>query len=1005
MCFFVFPAMAQNTSVSGQVTDSKDGSPLIGASVAAKGSTVGTITDVNGNFKLTVPSGATTLVVSYIGYNSKEFPIAASPMNLSLDPLSTSLNEVLVVGYGTVRKKDATGAVEKVTSDDFVQGVTTNPLQQLQGKASGVVITTTSGDPNDGPTVRVRGTSSLSGGNDPLYVIDGVAGADIRSVSPDDIESFDILKDASAAAIYGSRAGGGVILVTTKKGKAGRAQVSFNTYVASESSLRVPKFMDRTQYLAAYESFYGNSMPTGTSTTSDQGANTDWFKELTRTAFTHNENLAISGGTEKGHYRGSVTYNDQQGIAINSGRKDLNGRFNLDQKTLDDKLLITMNLSASQSNIKNTDKNAFLNAAAVPSVIGVYDPVNKGYYQYINNTQENNPVPQLVYLTNVGTTNRLVGNLHLDYSITKELTFSPFANASRGTYITNIYYPPASALSPVGGLVNAVGDQFGYTPQLSTHGDLDKGESDYTNKTYGATLSYKAVFGKSRVNALAGYEYNSFNNVGFRVGAHDFNDINLPDENIGAANSISTKDIASYNNGYELKSWFGRLEYNWNDKYYLTGNVRYDWSNKLGLNNQSGVFPSVDAAWAISSEDFMKDIKWISSLKLRGGYGEIGNQDAIDAYQSQFLFTSGSPYYNGSLGSFVSSSVPRQNANPDLRWQVENTTDIGIDFSLFDGRLTGGIDWYSKITNHLLYTYSVPTGSTFFVNTIVANIGKMSNKGFEVDLNYRVVDNSKFKWTASGNFSLNRNKIVTLSGTFDNLSFNVTQANVGSTSGLGISGAISQIGYLKVGYPIGTLLLPEYAGIDGDGNQMFWHYNSDGSRTAVTDVSKLNYADDGSTQDRKFYTTDPKFTYSINNSFSYGKFDLNIFLRGQYGSHGFNETYMDYTSLAKLGTYGVLADATKYGIKSSSEPSTFWLQGTSFLKVQSATLGYNFALKDNRYIDKLHIYVAGNNLYTFTGYKGPDPELATADGNAGIDIRQFYPRARQLSFGVQLLLK
>ncbi|MDB5121955.1 MAG: SusC/RagA family TonB-linked outer membrane protein [Mucilaginibacter sp.] len=1006
ICFFALPVMAQNKVVTGKVTDSKDGSPLIGASVAAKGSNIGAITDVNGGFRLSVPASETTLVVTYIGYVRKEVAITSSTLTISLDPNNNSLSEVLVVGYGTVRKKDATGAVVKVNSEDFVSGVTTNPLEQLQGKVPGVVITTTSGDPNSTPTVRIRGTASLSGGNDPLYVIDGVAGADIRGVSPDDIESFVVEKDASAAAIYGSRAAGGVILVTTKTGKAGKQQVSFNSYVATESVEHLVKFMDRTQYLSAYQSFYGHAMPTGTTTTSDQGANTDWFKQLLRNAFTHNENLALSGGTDKSHYRASVTYTDQQGIVIKHERKDLYGRFNFDQRTLNDKLLITINVTGSQTNTNNPDYNAFLNAAAVPSVIGVFDPVNPGYYQYINNTQENNPVPQLVYVTNLSAQNRVAGNLRFDYTLAKGLTLSPYANASRGTNVTNIYYPPANALSPVGGLLNAVGDQFGYVPQLSSHGDVDKGESDFTNKTYGTTLDYKGTFGKSRLGLLGGYEFNSFNYMGFRVGAHDFNDINLPNENIGAANSISSKDVFSYDNGYKLNSWFARAEYNFDNKYYITGNVRYDNSNKLGLNNQAGVFPSVDAAWVISNENFMKDVRWITSLKLRGGYGQIGNQDAINPYLSQFLFNSnGAKYYDGTSQTFLPSGQPAQNANPDLRWEVKSTTNIAADFSLFNGRLNGSIDVYTGITNHLLYQYAVPTGSTFFVNFITANIGSLSNKGIEASLNYNVVRSRDFSWTAGVNFNVNRNKIVTLSGTFAGLNFNVTQAQVGSTGGLGISGSISQIGYLKVGYPIGTLLLPEYAGQDASGNQLFWHYNADGSRTAVSDVSKLVYADDGSTQDRKFYTTDPKFYYSINNTFSYKAFDLNIFMRGQYGSHGFNESYMDYTSLQKLGTYSVLADATKYGIKSSSEPSTYWLQGTSFLKVQSVSLGYNFKIVDSRYIDKLHIYVAGNNLYTFTSYKGIDPELTTAGGQTGIDQRVLYPRARQVSFGVNLTIK
>src|ERR1700744_3949348 len=354
LCVFALPVMAQNVVVTGKVTDSKDGSPLPGVSIVGTGSPVGTVTDVNGLFRLSVPSSVTSISVSFVGYNKKDVPLTGGPLNISLDASSTSLNEVLVVGYGTVRKKDATGAVVKVSSGDFVQGVTTNPLQQLQGKASGVVIASTSGDPNDNPVVRIRGTVSLSGGNDPLYVIDGVIGADIRSVSPNDIESFDVLKDASAAAIFGSRAAGGVIIVTTKSGKAGKAQVSVNSYIASESPEKLPDFMNRTQYLAAYQQFYGSAMPAfnpaSPSTTSDQGANTNWFKELTRTGITHNENVALSGGSEQSHYRASVTYNDQQGIVRTQERKDINGRFNFDQKTLNDKLLISINGSASHTN-------------------------------------------------------------------------------------------------------------------------------------------------------------------------------------------------------------------------------------------------------------------------------------------------------------------------------------------------------------------------------------------------------------------------------------------------------------------------------------------------------------------------------------------------------------------------------------------------------------------------------------------------------------------------------
>ncbi len=1006
LCFFVIPAMAQNKSVSGKVTDSKDGSPLIGASVVAKGTSVGAITDINGIFKLSVPGSSTTLVVSYIGYVSKEVPIGSETINVTLDPTNNSLNEVLVTGYGTVRKKDATGAIVKVTAADFVQGVTTDPLQQLQGKAAGVVIASTSGDPNQPLTVRVRGTASLAGGNDPLYVIDGVEGADPRALSPNDIESFDILKDASAAAIYGSRAAGGVILITTKTGKAGRPQVTVNTYVGSESAEHLMKFADASQYLAMFQSFYGHAMPTGTTTTSNQGANTDWFKALLRTGVTQNENLAISGGTEKSHYRGSVTYTDQQGIALTSERKDLNARFNFDQKTLNDKLLITMNLQGTHTNGYYADSSAFSDASFVPSVISEFDPANPGHYQYINNTDETNPVPHLVDVTNVGAINKMSGNLHLDYTLAKGLTISPFANGSLGNSSNNLYLPPSNLLS---GVVDRLGYGLNQTTipgELTTDGDVDKSSSTSSTLTYGVTAGYKGTFGKSRLNLLAGYEGNEFNNTGLCVAAHNFNDINLANENINAANQVSNGvDIDSYDYGYKLKSWFGRVEYNFNDRYYLTGNVRYDWSNKLGLNNQSGVFPSLNAAWVISNEDFMKQVQWISSLKLRGGWGKVGDQGSIGPYNSQFLFgpVQGAPYYDASSGRFLTSNFSTQNPNPNLRWEVKATSDVALDFSLFNGRLTGSIDYFSSTTNNLLYNYTVPTGGTFFVGNILANIGSLSNKGFDLNFNGVIVKSRDFSWNAGLNVSVIRNKIVNLSGTFDNTSFNVQQANVGSVFGLGISGAVSQVGYLKVGYPIGTVLLPEYAGQTSTGKQTFY-YNNNGTRDTTSNIGKLNMSDDG-TGDRRFYTTDPKFTYGISNSFTFKQFDLTIFLRGQYGSHGVNQNDINFTSLQKLGTYSVLASAAQSNITSSSEPSSFFLESTAFLKVQNATLGYNFVLHDNKYIDKLHIYVAGNNLYTFTSYKGIDPELTTTGGQTGIDTSNAYPRARELSFGVNLTLK
>ncbi|MGH7237777.1 MAG: TonB-dependent receptor plug domain-containing protein, partial [Candidatus Saccharimonadales bacterium] len=435
-------------------------------------------------------------------------------------------------------------------------------------------ISTNSGDPNAPEVVRIHGTATLSGGNDPLYVVDGVAGVDIRTVSPNDIESFDILKDASAAAIYGSRASGGVIIVTTKRGKAGKPQVSFNSYVASESVQHLIKFMDASQYLAAYQSANaGASMPTGTTTTSNQGANTNWFNQLLRTGFTQSQNLSVAGGTDRSHYRASMTYLNQQGIAINSGRQAINGRFNFDQKALNDKLTITMGVDVDHENQSYADSIAWLNAAAVPTVLSVFDPNGSGQYQYINNTQENNPVPFLKDIINTGVVDKTTGNLRLDYNLAPGLTISPYANATRANSSSHIYIPASNLLGQV---VNRV-----LNNSLATGGSVvtDQGDGDEdlastteTFETAGVTADYKATFGKSRLHLLGGYEFNEYNYTGYHVEAHDSYDVNAPNQNLNAFNNVAAvNDLSSYAYGYKLNSYFGRAEYSFNNKYYLYG--------------------------------------------------------------------------------------------------------------------------------------------------------------------------------------------------------------------------------------------------------------------------------------------------------------------------------------------------------------------------------------------------------------------------------------------------
>ncbi|HTD39998.1 MAG TPA: SusC/RagA family TonB-linked outer membrane protein [Mucilaginibacter sp.] len=984
LCLFALPALAQNVVVTGKVTDSKDGSPIPGVSILAKGTTAGTVTDVNGSFRISVPSSVTTLVVSYIGYNRKEVALTGSALNISLESTSTALNEVAVVsvGYGSARKKDVTGAVENISAKNFNQGAIINPIDQLSGKVAGLTITQPGGDPNQVASVRLRGQSSLAGGLSPLFVVDGVIldnPNQFQNIPPDDIASYDVLKDASAAAIYGSRGANGVIIVTTKRGSAGKAVISYDGMGGFSKQSKYYDLLSPSDYRAVLASNY----PTNVATY-DKGGNTDWQKAITRTAWQHRHTVSISGGAGSSNYIASANYSNQDGIVLNTGKEQLGLRFSGETKALDDKLDIKagiQNISTVRSFIDYSNFSFMYNS---PPTFPVKN-ADGSYYTYTD-FNEANPVEHIQqsylkayeYLTLI--------NGSVDYNITHELRIGGQGSVSRNNV-----------------------QSHGFVPTFPGEGNVNNaGQAQENTNSYKGNLhlNFDKTFGKSTLNFIAAYEYNDYLYSNFAALGQQYIIPEQLDNNLGAGNS-QFNSIFSYKDDYILISYFARAAYNYDGRIYATATIRRDGSSKFGSQNQWGTFPSFDLAYRFK-KDLLANVDWITDLKLRVGYGVTGNADAITPYGTLETVGSVGKYFDKSSGSYPSAYSTVQNANPLLKWEERQGKNVGLDFDLFNGRVSGSMNYFNDKTKNLLYNYNVPT-PPFVTPTILANVGSMTNKGFELSLSGQILTGPKLRWTASGQISFISTKITNLSGQFQyagkTYQLTATQIPVGSSAGRGLSS--NPITYLKPGYSPYEFFLPHYTGVDASGNQTF-----DGQTIAQNPNPAGHYIDPA-----------PKFNYGFSNSFDYGNWNLNFALRGVYGQKIFNNTLLDVQTITRLPGNNVTKEALTNGIKDAPVASDLWLENASFLRMDNATLSYNF--KNVSFASNLRVFVSSNNVFVITKYKGLDPEVKTENSTGGnilfgrnlngsnnqayIDAnyggQAYYPRVRTFSLGVNVTLK
>ncbi|HLI93307.1 MAG TPA: SusC/RagA family TonB-linked outer membrane protein, partial [Puia sp.] len=855
-----------------------------------------------------------------------------------------------------------------------------------------LVITQQGGDPNQNPIIHLRGQTSLSGAQTPLIVVDGVTLDDptiINTIPPGDIESYSILKDASAAAIYGSRGANGVIQIITKKGHAGRSQIDYNGAVGFDKPAKYYPLANVSQWEAASKQV---GIADSTIQQYNQGASTNWNKAITQTAATTSQNVGMSGGTGNFNYRASVDYTNNNGIVLNSGRQEIGLRFNAEEKAINDRLDIQVGILNSQVQRKYTDYGVFDYIFSAPPTYPVYNA--DGTYHTFVDFEEANPVYHLNAEINKGQEHFTQMYGTVNFEVIKGLKLGTTGSLSYYS-LAKQFFQPTFATD---------GFSEGNVPSANQN-------SIYNNSGKGDIhANYLGTWGDHSLTVTAVYEYNNFSEGGFYAGAQQFIVPGLTYNNLGAGNP-SYNVVSSYADRYLLISYLGRVTYSYQNKYLLTASLRRDGSSKFGANNRYGTFPSFDLGWRISQEDFMKNIGWINELKIRGGYGVTGNSDNIYPYSNLFLIGSTGTAYFDAANKAVFPYPPvysiTQNANPDLKWEQRAGTNIGLDFTLFNNRLTGSFNWYNDKTTDLLYDYTVPT-PPFFINTILANVGSLTNKGVEFQFSFDAVREKDFSWTVGGNISTVNTRVTDLSGTYaGGIKLSTDYIAGGYAEGRGLSS--NPITYLKVGYAPYVFQLPKYEGVDKNGNQLF---DSAGIKSVGVNGNPTLY----------YYNPTAHFFYGINNTFTYKNWGLNFFMRGVQGQKIFNNTALDVAFLKRLPGNNVFTSAMSNGILDQPVASTKWLENAGYLRMDNITLSYNIPHVPG--FQNFKVYVTAVNLFVITKYSGLDPEVRTASyqnpGNSNNPFNQsinqeayidanygadgYYPRARSFSFGVNVTL-
>ena len=944
-------ALAQGR-ITGKVLDEK-GDPMAGAALVA-GSGAYALTENNGSFSLKA-SESEVVTVTFLGYDDYVFTVGKSAVyDIRMTPsAATMLNEAVAIGYGTTTKKEVTGSVSSLRSEDFDKGAYLSPAGMLQGKVAGLTITNPNGaDPNGSYEILLRGTNTLSAGQGPLIIIDGVVGADLSSINFQEVESMDVLKDGSAAAIYGTRGTNGVIIITTKRARSGKTtveydgQVSVQTVLSRAIPLSARQFTDAVNiYLKNPESYL-------------YGAETDWFKEVTRTPVSQRHSLAIAGGSEKFSHRTVVNIERNQGLLKNNDANKYLFRTNIRQEALQGWLNLDYNLSYAKRQYNGTRSGIFRQAFFHNPTEPVYDTndTENGGYFTIKAMDYYNPVAML---------NEREGNADMDIMgvngratlnilPVKGLKWDNFISYGREKFEGRDYRT-----------------RF-YPGETGKNGTAEINNFTSNDLQYESTLQYSNTFGDHNVQAMLGYTYQSESYTSSYMSNYSFDTDYFKTNNIGSGYALQDgmAEMSSDKSANKYVAFFGRAMYNYADKYLISASLRRDGSSRFGKDHKWGWFPAVSLGWRITQENFMKGVTWMDELKLRAGYGVTGNQD-FDNYRSLFLMETSGLYYSG--GKWYNTYVPASNANPDLGWEKKSEFNVGVDFSVLKGRLGGTIDYYYRLTTDLLYDYAVPV-PPYDYKTFFTNVGSISNSGIEITLTGIPVKKENVEWATTLIFSKNTNKLIT----FTNEEFKGQEYRIGWVNTP--LGAYTQ--RLIEGESLGSFYGPVYEGVDAKGNAV------------VSTKDENEWVRLGSAY--------PDFNLGWSNNLRWGHFSMSATFRAAIGGKVLNQMRGVYENLTNLGMQNIqetwLDDQSfTGGVLYSSK----YLENASYLKLDNVSVAYDIPM-NNPFLHGLRVYATAQNVFVLTGYTGVDPEVSLGGLAPGIAPLSYYPRTRMFTLGVSL---
>lgn len=950
-------AQADHVKVSGKVTDATNGELLTGVNIVIKGTQTGCITDVAGKYSIDAPKGA-ILVYSFIGYETMELTAGKTTMDVRMKPDVASLDEIVVIGYGLTTKKEITGSIASIKADDFNKGTYNDPIGLLQGKVAGLSITKPNGaDPQSGYQILLRGTNTLTSGQGPLIIVDGVAGADLKNVSFDEVESVDVLKDGAAAAIYGTRGSNGVIIITTKRAAKGLSSIEYSGYMSAQIAPRGVENLTAAQFKEAIEKYAPEKSG------SLYGAETNWFKEITRPLpLSHTHNVAISGGNEDFSHRTVFFVNQTEGLLKDNKSDKYLFRTNINQKLLDGLLTLDYNISYAMRNYSPANYDLFYQAFIRNPTSPVYDPGNAytGGYTLISGMDYYNPVAMLNERIRTGKTNDAGGNVRATLRLTKSLNWVNLVSIEKSdwedfSYRTK-YYPS----------------------RLGSNGEAEISNGRSSDLQYESTVNYTKSVAKHNLQALAGYSFEEEEmNDSYMINSGFDTDIYGPN-NIGAGASLAQgkAEMGSYREMSRLISFFGRVMYNYDEKYLTAISLRREGSSRFGDNHKWGWFPSISAGWRINREDFMSEVAWVNDLKLRVGYGITGNQD-IGNYKSLLLMgRAGKFFYNG---QWINTYQPISNPNPDLKWENKHEINAGLDFAVLKNRLSGTLDAYYRMSTDLLYTYNVSV-PPYLYKELFTNVGTISNRGIELTLKGLIINKKEFNWTAI--LTANRNKNILEK--FSNEEFTNKSYDLGWIGGsIGVNAQ-----KLREGEALGTFYGPVWIGLDEMGHDLFRNANP---------VGQVN-PEDWEVIGNAF----PDVTLGWSNYFTWKDFDLSFSMRASIGGEVLNTYRLYYENWGTLGLNNVtLTQFETPEFSGNAKYSSKYVEDASFLKLDNISLGYNVPV-NVKHISKLRLYFTAQDVFCITGYQGLDPEVDLGGLTPGIEYLSYYPRTTLLTLGVNV---